>query len=206
MSATSWLGPPSRTKSENCSERFTGRPKPTPGDGSTRSTTRSTAGTSWSGRGSWCAPIAARPASTKQTIADVEEYGVAKLLDELAADLKDGRWRPLPGAPGVHPEARQREELGRLGIPTVTSYPKAFVQRKDLGLLVVRHPFHPLFGERLEVLYVRRFPTGRVYVCDGGGGRNVALDEEGRPIAARSLPSGPLSFEVLVEGVAVVAS
>ena len=26
----------------------------------------------------------------RQTIADVEEYGVAKLLDELAADLKDG--------------------------------------------------------------------------------------------------------------------
>ena len=60
----SWLGPPSRTKSENCSERFTGRPRPIPGEGSTRSMTRSTAGTSWSGRGSWCAPIAARPAST----------------------------------------------------------------------------------------------------------------------------------------------
>ena len=32
----------------------------------------------------------------KQTIADVEEYGITKLLDELAADLKDGHWRPLP--------------------------------------------------------------------------------------------------------------
>jgi RNA-directed DNA polymerase len=32
----------------------------------------------------------------RQTIADVEEYGLAMLLDELAADLKDGRWRPLP--------------------------------------------------------------------------------------------------------------
>ncbi|HEY2657380.1 MAG TPA: hypothetical protein VGI55_16465, partial [Solirubrobacteraceae bacterium] len=32
----------------------------------------------------------------RQTIADVEEYGVAKLLDGLAADLKQGRWRPLP--------------------------------------------------------------------------------------------------------------
>jgi RNA-directed DNA polymerase len=31
----------------------------------------------------------------RQTIADVEERGVAKLLDELAADLKDGTWRPL---------------------------------------------------------------------------------------------------------------
>jgi group II intron reverse transcriptase/maturase len=32
----------------------------------------------------------------RQTIADVEEYGVSKLLDELAADLKAERWRPLP--------------------------------------------------------------------------------------------------------------
>ena len=30
------------------------------------------------------------------TIADIEEYGVARLLDELAADLREGRWRPLP--------------------------------------------------------------------------------------------------------------
>jgi RNA-directed DNA polymerase len=32
----------------------------------------------------------------RQTIADVEQYGVSRLLDELAADLRDGRWRPLP--------------------------------------------------------------------------------------------------------------
>src|SRR5580693_4788989 len=35
----------------------------------------------------------------RQTIADVEEYGVSRLLDELAADLKAGRWRPLPARP-----------------------------------------------------------------------------------------------------------
>src|ERR1700674_2636810 len=31
----------------------------------------------------------------RQTIANVEEYAIAKLLDELAADLKDGSYRPL---------------------------------------------------------------------------------------------------------------
>jgi hypothetical protein len=71
--------------------------------------------------------------------------------------------------------------------------------------LVVTHPFHPLFGERLEVLYVRRLATGRVYVCDGGGGRNVALDEEatdrGPEAAGR-----PLALDVLVELAAVVAA
>jgi len=30
------------------------------------------------------------------TLADVEEYGVSRLLDELGADLQEHRWRPLP--------------------------------------------------------------------------------------------------------------
>jgi len=30
------------------------------------------------------------------TLAAVEQYGVDRLLDELAADLKEGRYRPLP--------------------------------------------------------------------------------------------------------------
>jgi hypothetical protein len=30
------------------------------------------------------------------TITDVEEYGVSRLLDEVAAALREGRWRPLP--------------------------------------------------------------------------------------------------------------
>src|ERR1700749_1543002 len=37
----------------------------------------------------------------RQTIADVEQYGVSRLLDELAADLKQGSWRPRPRPPGV---------------------------------------------------------------------------------------------------------
>jgi RNA-directed DNA polymerase len=30
------------------------------------------------------------------TLAEVEEYGVDRLLDELASELKDGRYRPMP--------------------------------------------------------------------------------------------------------------
>jgi group II intron reverse transcriptase/maturase len=45
----------------------------------------------------------------RQTIADVEEYGIAKLLDELAVDLKDGSYRK-PGRP---------TEQRPLSIPTV---------------------------------------------------------------------------------------
>ncbi len=44
----------------------------------------------------------------QQTIADVEQYGVSRLLDELAADLKDGALASASRTPGVHPEARAR--------------------------------------------------------------------------------------------------
>src|SRR6516162_10406437 len=54
----------------------------------------------------------------QQTIADVERYGVAKLLDELAADLRERRWRPLP-ARRVFIAKPGREELRPLSIPAV---------------------------------------------------------------------------------------
>jgi RNA-directed DNA polymerase len=49
----------------------------------------------------WRAWIAVRrndgaPGIDKTTLADVEEYGVLRLLDELATDLCAGRYRPLP--------------------------------------------------------------------------------------------------------------
>jgi RNA-directed DNA polymerase len=64
----------------------------------------------------------------KQTIADIEEYGTAKLLDELAADLKDGRWRPLPARRVFIPKPGRPTEHRPLSIPTVTSY-RRVVQR-----------------------------------------------------------------------------
>jgi len=54
----------------------------------------------------------------KQSIADVEEYGVSKLLDQLAADLKEGGWRPLPARRVFIPKPG-RDELRPLSIPAV---------------------------------------------------------------------------------------
>ena len=34
--------------------------------------------------------------------------------------------------------------------------------------VVVTHPFHPLSGQRLEVLFERRQAAGLVLSCDGG--------------------------------------
>src|SRR5881396_2659785 len=36
------------------------------------------------------------PGIDKTTLADVEEYGVTRLLGELARELQAGTWRPMP--------------------------------------------------------------------------------------------------------------
>jgi RNA-directed DNA polymerase len=54
----------------------------------------------------------------RQTIADVERYGVSRLLDELAADLKDGSYRPLAARRVFIPKPG-REERRPLSIPAV---------------------------------------------------------------------------------------
>jgi group II intron reverse transcriptase/maturase len=52
------------------------------------------------------------------TLADVERYGVARLLGELAADLKQGRYRPLPARRVFIPKPGSGEQRP-LSIPTV---------------------------------------------------------------------------------------
>jgi RNA-directed DNA polymerase len=54
----------------------------------------------------------------RTTIADVEAYGVSRLLDELAADLKSGSYRPLPTRRVFTPK-RGSGERRPLSIPSV---------------------------------------------------------------------------------------
>ena len=55
----------------------------------------------------------------RETIADVERYGVSRLLDELAADLKDGSYRPLPARRVFIPKPGRPDEQRPLSIPRV---------------------------------------------------------------------------------------
>ncbi len=55
----------------------------------------------------------------RQTITDVEERGISGLLDGLAADLKDGRWRPLPARRVFIPKPGRPGERRALSIPAV---------------------------------------------------------------------------------------
>jgi hypothetical protein len=45
------------------------------------------------------------PGTGKITLAAVEEYGVTRLLDELASELEEGRYRPHACAEGLYPQA-----------------------------------------------------------------------------------------------------
>jgi RNA-directed DNA polymerase len=69
-------------------------------------------------RGLRCAGITARRASTKITLAAVEEYGVSRLLDELASELEEGRYRPLPARRVLIPKPGTTEQRP-LSIPPV---------------------------------------------------------------------------------------
>jgi group II intron reverse transcriptase/maturase len=56
----------------------------------------------------------------RQTIADVERHGVSELLDELAADLKDGSYRPLAARRVFIPKPGSPTEQRPLSIPAVS--------------------------------------------------------------------------------------
>ena len=91
-------------RSVPCSMRCTGRPRPIPGGGSTRCMTRSAAVTSC---GAWVAVRrnSGAPGIDKITLGQVEEYGAGRLLGELASELKEGRYRPLPARRDLYPQA-----------------------------------------------------------------------------------------------------
>ena len=71
----------------------------------------------------WRAWVAVRrnggaPGVDGTTLAEVEEYGVDRFLDELAEDLRADRWRPLPARRVLIPKPGTSEQRP-LGIPSV---------------------------------------------------------------------------------------
>ena len=69
--------------------------------------------------------------------------------------------------------------------------------RTSSGSLVVTHPFHPLKGRRLSILFERKRAGVHLYVCEGGPLGSISL-----PLAWTSLsePAAerPLTVEVLI--------
>jgi RNA-directed DNA polymerase len=59
------------------------------------------------------------PGIDKVTLAAAEEYGIDRLLGELAAELEEGRYRPLPARRAYIPKPGVRDEQRPLSIPSV---------------------------------------------------------------------------------------
>jgi Family of unknown function (DUF5372) len=76
----------------------------------------------------------------------------------------------------------------------------------DLGFVVVTHPFHPLRGQRLEVLFVKRRGGDSVFVCSGGVSGQMTLpqvwtDRGGPPVAHRLSARGLAELEALTRAI-----
>ena len=65
------------------------------------------------------------------------------------------------------------------------------------GFVFVAHPFHPLNGQRLEVLYAKRRGADLVFVCSGGFSGQITLPESwtdrGEPPLGRRLSAEGLA-------------
>src|SRR6266536_3515739 len=111
-----WLTTP-MTRPESFSSSCTGRPSGRLPDASTRSTTRSTAGTSLERAWEEVRRNRGAPGVDGVTIAQVERQGVEGFLDELAVQLQDGTYRPLPVRRVTIPKPQGGER--NLGVPAV---------------------------------------------------------------------------------------
>ena len=65
------------------------------------------------------------------------------------------------------------------------------------GFVIVTHPFHPLNGQRLEVLYSKRRGADTVFVCSGGVSGQITL-----PLAWTDRGEPPLALRLSAEGLA----
>lgn len=76
------------------------------------------------------------PGVDRITLAEVEEYGVSRLLDELAGELREGRYRPLPARRVMIPKPGVKDEHRPLSIPAV---------RDRIVQAAVKIVFEPVF-------------------------------------------------------------
>jgi hypothetical protein len=63
---------------------------------------------------------------------------------------------------------------------------------------VVTHPFHPLCGQELVVLYERKWAGGQLYVCEGGPLGTVGLPSSWTSLSTPAVDR-PLTIEGLIE-------
>ncbi len=77
----------------------------------------------------------------------------------------------------------------------------AALSSDPLGFVIVTHPFHPLNGQRLEILYAKRRGADTVFVCAGGVSGQMTL-----PQAWTDRREPPGSGRLSAEGLAALGA
>ena len=101
-----------------------------------------------------------------------QQHGVSRLLDELAADLTDGRWRPLPARRVFIPKPG-REALRLLSIPAVRDRVVQAAVKIVIEPIFEADMLECSFGFRPRALGARRAAGRRRRILEGQavGGR-----------------------------------
>src|SRR3970282_1217318 len=112
------------------------------------------------------------------TLADVEQYGSARLLDELAADLRDGRYRPLPARRVFIPKPGAQERRRAAG---AEEGERADLRGRLPALLLRLSPQED--GARCPAGTPRRVLPGQT-LGGGDGHRQLLRGDPARAVAA----------------------
>jgi hypothetical protein len=70
----------------------------------------------------------------------------------------------------------------------------------------VTHPFHPLTGQRLRVLFERKVPGGLAVSCEGGPLGSVMLPLAWTDRGPAAAAEAPLTYESLADLAAAVSA
>jgi hypothetical protein len=111
----------------------------------------------------------------------VDTIGIGLFQEQLRDNLyklwnrmSSGSYFPGP-VRGVEIPKDHGEGVRLLGVPRRRH--NAASSSDPLGFVIVTHPFHPLDGQRLQILYARRRGAATVFVCAGGFSGQMTLPQ-----------------------------
>ena len=136
------------------------------------------------------------PGIDKATVASIENgIGVGAFLEEIRGLLKSGEFRPVPVRQVMIPK-----KSGKLPSSGYQRRRHSAVASSELsGSVLITHPFHPLSGQRLEVLFAKRRAGAVVLVGESAELGRVTVQE-----SWTDRGPAPLGCRVSAEGLAAL--
>ena len=113
----------------------------------------------------------------------------------LSFSVTSGKAVTVPRLPGAWTSRNRKAASGRPAFPRRRH--SAASSSDPSGFVVVTHPFRPLKGQRLEVLYAKRRGADTVFVCAGGVSGQITV-----PLAWTDRGEPPVRRRLSAEGLA----